>query len=120
MILAREITKWDVEYRQPNHTYLMSENMEKIFGYFMWNNPKDFKMFSKPMRFDTRYRKFKVLKRNMHFEGQKSTNKIWEIKGSKDNVYTVEESENGMVCSCIGFKYHGKCKHIDGVMNEHK
>ena len=48
------------------------------------------------------------------------SNKIWEIKGSKDHVYTVEESENGMVCSCIGFKYHGKCKHIDGVMNEHK
>lgn len=120
MILAREITKWDVEYRQPNHTYLMSENMEKIYGYFMWNNPKDFKMFKQPLRFDTRYRKFKVLKRNMYFKGQEPTHQIWEVKGTKDHVYTVEKSDNGWYCSCIGFKYHGKCKHIDGVMNEHK
>jgi hypothetical protein len=119
MILAREITKWE-DGMDCNHTYILTENMEKIFGYFKKSNPKDFMMFKNPIRFDTRYRKFKVIKRNMYFEGQKSTNKIWEIKGSKDHVYTVEESENGMVCSCIGFKYHGKCKHIDGVMNEHK
>ena len=59
MILAREITVWDIDF-QPNHTYVMNESMDKIFGYFMWNNPQNFKMFSKPMRFDTRYRKFKV------------------------------------------------------------
>ena len=119
MILAREITVWDTDF-QPNHTYVMAESMDKIFGYFKWNNPNDFMMFKNPIRIDTRYRKFKVMKRNMYFKGQEPPHRIWEIKGSKDHVYTVEESENGMVCSCIGFKYHGKCKHIDGVLNEHK
>jgi hypothetical protein len=84
MILAREITKWDVEYRQPNHTYLMTENMEKIFGYFMWNNPQEFKMFKQPIRFDTRYRKFKVIKRDLFFKGQEPTHQIWQVKGTKD------------------------------------
>ena len=61
MILARETTKWDDVGRQPNHTYLMSDNKEKIFGYFKWHNPKDFTMFKKPMRIDKRYRTFKVI-----------------------------------------------------------
>ena len=61
MILAKETTKWDCEHRQPNHTYLMSDSKEKIFGYFKWHNPKDFMMFSKPIRIDKRYRTFKVI-----------------------------------------------------------
>lgn len=61
MILAKETTKWDCEHRQPNHTYLMSNNKEKIFGYFKWHNPKDFMMFKNPIRIDKRYRTFKVI-----------------------------------------------------------
>ena len=62
MILAKETTVWDCEHRQPNHTYLMSNNKEKIFGYFKWHNPKDFMMFKNPIRIDKRYRTFKVIK----------------------------------------------------------
>jgi hypothetical protein len=119
MILVREITEWE-DGMDCNHTYIMNESMEKMFGYFKKNKSKDFQMFKNPIRIDTRHRKFKVIKRNLNFAGQINTNKTWEIKGSKDHVYTVEETENGMVCSCIGFKYHGKCKHIDGVVNERK
>jgi hypothetical protein len=117
MILAKEITKWDVEYRQPNHTYLMNNSMSKIIGYFKWNNPKDFTKFKKPIGFDTRYRKFKILQR---YDDADNKNR-WKILGSKDNVYYVEKTDNGMSCTCIGFKYHGKCKHIDEVIrNESK
>ena len=65
MILARETTKWEDVSRQPNHTYLMSDNMEKVFGYFKWNNPKDFMMFKKPIRIDRRYRTFKVMQKGI-------------------------------------------------------
>lgn len=116
MILAKEITVWDVEYRQPNHTYLMTDSMDKIIGYFKWNNPKDFTKFKNPMGFDTRYRKFKILQR---YEDN-SNAKRWKINGSKDHVYYVEETSNGMSCTCVGFKYHGKCKHIEQVKNEHQ
>lgn len=62
MILAKETTVWECDHRQPNHTYLMSNNKEKIFGYFKWHNPKDFMMFKNPIRIDKRYRTFKVIK----------------------------------------------------------
>ena len=64
MILARETTKWEGEL-QCNHTYLMSNNMEKIFGYFKFNRSKDFMLFKKPMFFDKRYRTFKVIQKGI-------------------------------------------------------
>jgi hypothetical protein len=114
MMLVKEITKWEGVSRQPNHTYLISEDYSKIFGYFKWDT-KDFQMFKKAIRFDSRYRKFKVIKTDLYFKGEKPTNKQWKIAGSKGNVYVVEESANGLTCSCVGFKFHGKCKHIDEV-----
>ena len=65
MILVKETTVWDDVKRQPNHTYLMSDSMEKAFGYFKWNNPKEFTMFKKPMRIDRRYRTFKVIQKGI-------------------------------------------------------
>lgn len=65
MILAKEVTVWKEVSKQPNHTYLMSDNMEKVFGYFKWNNHKDFTMFNKPMRIDKRYRKFIVIQKGI-------------------------------------------------------
>jgi hypothetical protein len=64
MILAKETTKWDSEH-QPNHTYLMSDSMSKIYGYFKWHNPNDFMMFKKPIQFDKRYRTFKVIQKGI-------------------------------------------------------
>jgi hypothetical protein len=65
MILARETTHWEDVSKQPNHTYLMSDNMEKVFGYFKWNKPEDFMMFKKPIRIDRRYRTFKVIQKGI-------------------------------------------------------
>jgi hypothetical protein len=117
MILAKEITVWNSDF-QPNHTYLLSDSMDKCYGYFKWNNPKEFQMFKRGGWFDTRYRKFKILQRDLKLAGQESTNRRWKLNGSKDHVYYVEETETGMTCTCIGYKYHGKCKHIEQVTNE--
>jgi hypothetical protein len=64
MILARETTKWEGGL-QCNHTYLLSDNMEKMFGYFKKNQAKDFMMFKKPIRMDKRYRTFKVIQKGI-------------------------------------------------------
>jgi hypothetical protein len=64
MILAKEITNWAESY-QPNHTYLMSDSMSKVYGYFKWNDPKQFQMFKNPIRIDRKYRQFQVLKKNI-------------------------------------------------------
>ena len=68
MILMRETTVWDDVSRQPNHTYLASDDKGTIYGYFKWNKSKDFQLFSKPMRIDTRRRTFKVLQKNLTFK----------------------------------------------------
>jgi hypothetical protein len=64
MILARETTKWDSEL-QPNHTYLMSDGMTKIYGYFKFHNPKQFTKFKNFIRFDKRYRTFKIIQKGL-------------------------------------------------------
>tara|TARA_R110000868_G_scaffold173105_1_gene409142 strand:- start:120 stop:317 length:198 start_codon:yes stop_codon:yes gene_type:complete len=37
---------------------------------------------------------------------------IWDIVGSKNNIYNIEMVDKGFTCSCPAFK---KCKHITQV-----
>lgn len=62
MILAKETTTWELGVSNCNHTYLMSDSKHKIYGYFKRHKPSEFMMFKKPIRIDTRYRTFKVIK----------------------------------------------------------
>jgi hypothetical protein len=118
MILVKEITEWVDSGKSCNHTYLMSDNMETIYGYFKWNNPNEFELLKTPLKIDRRYRKFKILQTGYNFPDKKSNNKTWIITGSKDNKYVVSQDKRGYNCSCVGYKYHGKCKHIEQVKNE--
>jgi hypothetical protein len=43
----------------------MSDSMSKVYGYFKWNDPKQFQMFKNPIRIDKKYRQFQVLKKNI-------------------------------------------------------
>ena len=40
---------------------------------------------------------------------------IWNVPGSKGNTYEVEFHPKGFDCSCPGFGFHGKCKHVKAV-----
>jgi hypothetical protein len=49
---------------------------------------------------------------------------IWPMKGSKGNEYSVELTDKGFECDCMGFGFHGYCKHskavvaqVEGAMN---
>lgn len=35
-----------------------------------------------------------------------------EVKGSKGNIYVVRKTSNGLTCTCTGFKFNKKCKHL--------
>ena len=39
----------------------------------------------------------------------------WQVQGSSGNTYTVKQIGHRLVCSCPGFKYRKKCKHISQV-----
>lgn len=119
MILVKEVTAdWTDISRAPNHTYLMSDNMETVYGYFKWNKANDFVMLRTPLKIDRRYRKFKILQTGYKHADDKTDTKQWVIEGSKGHKYVVLQDELGYNCSCIGYKYHGKCKHIEQVKNE--
>ena len=43
---------------------------------------------------------------------------VWQVKGSKGNTYTVKLSDGSYSCTCTGYGFRRKCRHIDEVKNE--
>ena len=72
---------------------------------------------------DKRYRKFiKVdnVELSKLIPKTKNTNiRTFNVQ-SKDKIYTVELDtlKNRYRCTCPGFTFRGKCKHIDAVMKQ--
>ena len=105
MIAVREITQWNVEYRQPNHTYLLDG--DKIIAYIKWHEGEP-EYLRTPLKLDRRGRKFEELKINPF--SVKVESKLIEFKGSKGNSYFVDPE--AQTCTCPGFTFRGDCKHI--------
>ena len=55
MEALKEVTVWDVDYRQPNHTYLFDG--EKVVAYIKWHEG-DAIAFPRRQKLDKRGRKF--------------------------------------------------------------
>jgi len=132
MEILKEITQWDVEYRQPNHTYLVN-NKGQIVAYAKWHS-NDIMVFKSRSTLDKRYRKFeksnhKALSKLMPqfiSEDNNQKEKVVSFKSnnirlfkvlSKGKEYIVEFNKIGkyITCPCIGFGYRRKCKHSDAV-----
>ena len=132
MEILKEVTQWDVEFKQPNHTYLVN-NKNQIVAYAKWHT-NEIMVFNSRNTLDKRYRKFektnhKVLSKlikqfesedNQKQEKQKTIKsdnvRLFKVK-SKEKEYIVEYNLIGkyITCPCIGFGYRRKCKHADAV-----
>lgn len=44
--------------------------------------------------------------------------KTWTVKGSKDSLYQVRYEHGMWNCSCVGFGFRRKCKHIDQIKSK--
>ena len=44
--------------------------------------------------------------------------KVWQVEGSKGNIYTVRLSNGSYSCTCPGFGFRRKCRHITEIKNE--
>jgi len=42
----------------------------------------------------------------------------WKIESNSGSMYTVTKRSNSFSCTCAGFKFYRKCKHINEVINE--
>ena len=108
MIELREITDWDY----PNHTYFVDNSQSKLLGFRPVGGQKV--MYDVPMAFSTARRKF-VKVREIKDTEDPNVN-VARIVSPSGNVYFVNTFADGTkTCSCIGFKYHGKCKHLNNA-----
>lgn len=48
--------------------------------------------------------------------GKMSTVRKFKVTGSKEYIVTL--SDNSFSCECVGFKYHGKCRHVTKVKDK--
>lgn len=118
--IMQEVTEWSGFRRQPNHVYLMQG--DKALAYSRWGNDKPF-YFRNGLCLDRRYRKFREESVNrwgfdltIQTEEQMAnplTGETWTVTGSKDSVYTVTLSRDSWSCSCPGYGFRGRCRHVD-------
>lgn len=113
MKFFEETTVWATPI--PNHTYLLSDDKSKLFAYVQAGTNKVY-TFKKPIGFNTRGRKFVAVKNAWGYNiTEPNNNPRWEVKGSKGDVYVVEQTDNGLSCSCSGFRFRGSCKHVKEI-----
>ena len=128
MEIVKEVTQWDVEYRQPNHTYLLNKKGQ-IVAYAKWHGD-EIDILKSRATLDKRYRKFEksnhagLSKLISQFKSEdniiikKDINiRTFKIKSKNNNEYIVEFNtiSKKTSCSCIGYSYRGKCKHSEYV-----
>ena len=99
----------------PNGTYLLNDSKTKLYAYVSPGSgtPKQFK---NPIKIDIRGRKFvesstqyKIVTR------EEPEGRVWEVAGSKGDVYKVTELDGHLNCTCSGFRFRGDCKHVKSI-----
>lgn len=124
MKILKEITAdWNMDSGTfPNHTYLLNSKGQIVA--FAKLNGNDITELKSRIYLDKRYRKFieynhtglsKLIPKYNNEDKQVNIkpdyDRLFSVK-SKGNEYNVILKNNKLSCSCIGYGYRGKCKHI--------
>lgn len=107
MEAIKEITEWGEGYESKslNHIYLMDG--DRAVAYIKQGKGSA-QYFNAPFRLKKTGRKF--VKADIKLFDKKLKSTLIEVKGSKGNSYFVDPKAK--TCTCPGFTFHGKCKHI--------
>ena len=112
MKVLQEITVWRTS-NQPNHIYFMNDSRSKAYAYLQKGTDKVFK-FKNPLGMDLRGRRFKEVPNQWNFSvDDQPVGRTWRITGSKGDQYTVVEDAGRWSCTCSGFQFRGKCRHLE-------
>lgn len=115
----QEITEWDAGYSVPNHVYYMKDDKSKAVGYIPAGTKK-LVMFSKPMTIESKGRKFVILAKKAENDEiyfpkteTKPVGEVIEVEGSNGRKYFVSKFGNGWTCTCPGYMFRRKCRHVE-------
>jgi len=114
--ILKETTVWS-DGSNANHTYLLEGT--KIVAYAKFGGD-EVQVLKTQIKIDKRYRTFIKTK---HFGLEKfikktpikSNTRVFKVV-SKTKEYFVELSDYNYTCTCTGFNFRGKCKHITAVV----
>lgn len=106
-----EKTEWNVNYKQPNHTYLVKGS--KMLGYIV---DGEVTYFTRPLSFEQNGRKFVKGDLSLFNDYKEPVNEnIVILQGSKGNTYEINIEDQ--TCTCSAFKFRGgMCKHLKEVL----
>ena len=113
--ILKETTVWS-DGSNANHTYLLEGS--KIIAYAKFGG-NDIQELRTQIKIDKRYRTFvktkhsgleKFIKKTI----PKPNTSVFKVT-SGEKEYFVELSDYNYTCTCTGFNFRGKCKHIDAV-----
>lgn len=116
MEILKEVTEWSCGYAVANHTYLFDG--QRVIAYAEEGSNRIVQL-TNGIKLSKRYRRFitvkhpgleRIAKNAPKREGLRSFN----VESGK-HTYVVEFIDDKFTCTCIGFMYHGKCKHIQAV-----
>ena len=114
-----EVTDWGIATAK-NHIYYLNDDKSKMVGYIKHGTVDLFK-FKQPISFYGKGRKFIELKKqgepdSVYFGKKEEPKKdLIEVQGSNGKVYYLEKIGNKYTCTCPGFVFRHKCKHVEGI-----
>jgi hypothetical protein len=113
--ILKETTVWS-DGSNANHTYLLDGT--KIVAYAKYSD-NTVQVLKSQIKIDKRYRTFvktkhSSLEKLIKNTTPKSNTRVFKVQ-SKEKEYFVELSDYNYSCTCTGFNFRGKCKHIDAV-----
>ena len=103
----------------PNGIYLLDDSKSKMYAYRP-HARAPIKTFRAPIKIDVRGRKFTLnpTQYRTGAEEEQPEGRVWQVQGSKGDVYKVSELNGEYSCSCSGFKFRAKCKHVESIRQE--
>lgn len=109
-----ETTEW--ADNTPNGEYLMNDSRSKVYAY---RSPvtRDIKVFTTPLVISTRGRRFVVNAQQykVTVDTEAEQGRTVPVQGSRGDTYQVTERLGAWTCTCSGFQFRGRCRHIEQV-----
>ena len=113
----KEITEWNSDFAVPNHIYFLNDSKDKMYGYVRKSDGV-VEIMKTPYRFHVRGRRFKEVDNVWNVtvdETKKSQGQTWSVQGSKGDTYTVTLDSKMWNCTCSGFKFRARCRHVEEI-----